>query len=325
VSPRAFAAAALLATALPAGAFVRTAACPAAHVWWGGAAPNVRLDVNVSGFAHGCASSEQVLDAVRASFPAWSQPCSDLVFDVSAVATTTADVGYVPGAKNDNLVVFRSGRCSDEALVPANDPCRTSSSEQSCADRYNCWDDQQYGPEVIALTTLSYDANTGEILDADMELRGWDGQLPGVALTGYGTLGHYFTCGDDAAVCSTYGEAGCRARDVRNVATHEAGHMLGLGHTPVTTATMYATSSLGEIGKRILGADDVAGVCAIYPNAAPTAVDGTCGPSGFPQETGSGGCGQAGSGAGVAGFAMAIAGLLVAQRRRAGVSPPPRP
>ncbi len=311
---RALAAAALLAAALPASAFVRTEACAAVHLWWGGAPPVVHVDVNPSGSTHGCASSQAVLDAVRAAFPSWSAPCSDFSFDVAATPTASTDVGYVPGGENRNLVVFRSGRCSDPARVPADDACRAGGGARTCADKYGCWDDRTYGSEVIAITTTSYDAETGEILDADMELRGWDGTFAGslLSVTVRGVLGDYFTCGDETSVCTKYGEAGCRARDVQAIATHEAGHMLGLGHSAVAAATMYASTQLGDLAARDLDPDDVAGVCAIYPYGAPTAADGRCG-----QEAGSGGCGQGGSGIGVAGVALAIAGLRLARRRAA--------
>jgi hypothetical protein len=53
--------------------------------------------------------------------------------------------------------------------------------------------------------------------------------------------------------------------DLPSVVQHESGHFLGLAHTPVTTATMYAYLSSGETSKRILDPDDVAAICATYP------------------------------------------------------------
>ena len=63
--------------------------------------------------------------------------------------------------------------------------------------------------------------------------------------------------------------------DLPSVVQHEAGHSLGLAHTPVTTATMYAHLNSGETSKRILDPDDVAGICAAYP---PGKLDPTCDP-----------------------------------------------
>jgi hypothetical protein len=53
------------------------------------------------------------------------------------------------------------------------------------------------------------------------------------------------------------------------VATHELGHVLGLGHSTDTTATMYATAHFDGRGAS-LKADDLAGLRSIYPASGPT-------------------------------------------------------
>lgn len=53
--------------------------------------------------------------------------------------------------------------------------------------------------------------------------------------------------------------------DLRGTATHEIGHLLGLSHSRVQTATMYAKTGLGPSARRFLDPDDIQGVCAIYP------------------------------------------------------------
>src|SRR2546427_37918 len=53
------------------------------------------------------------------------------------------------------------------------------------------------------------------------------------------------------------------------VATHELGHVLGLGHSTDSTATMYATAHFDGRGAT-LKADDLAGLRAIYPMPVPT-------------------------------------------------------
>ena len=63
---------------------------------------------------------------------------------------------------------------------------------------------------------------------------------------------------------SLAGEAG--KMDYQNIATHEFGHSLGLGHPDdtCTEETMYAFAGFGETKKRTLEAGDAAGVNKLY-------------------------------------------------------------
>jgi hypothetical protein len=54
--------------------------------------------------------------------------------------------------------------------------------------------------------------------------------------------------------------------DVQAVATHELGHLIGLDHTPVATATMAAVQPVGSISSRTLSPDDAGAVLEAYPN-----------------------------------------------------------
>lgn len=110
-----------------------------------------------------------------------------------------------------------------------------------------------YPAAVQALTTVTYRISDGVIVDADME---YNEQIF--------TIGVVDGSGDNAIL------------DLENVMTHEAGHFLGLDHVVadenfvddgggVEAATMFATAGLGETIKRTLAADDMAGVCEIYP------------------------------------------------------------
>ena len=95
------------------------------------------------------------------------------------------------------------------------------------------------GPHNIALTTVTYDTKSGEIFDADMEIN----------------VAQYQLTMEDAT--ADY--------DLQSVFTHEAGHFLGLAHSPDSSATMFAVYTRGSTAFRSLAADDVAGVCAVYP------------------------------------------------------------
>jgi hypothetical protein len=61
---------------------------------------------------------------------------------------------------------------------------------------------------------------------------------------------------------------------IEDIAAHEFGHALGLGHSASPAATMYPTVSSCATGNRVLDADDIAGVVALYPLGGPSAPRG---------------------------------------------------
>jgi hypothetical protein len=102
------------------------------------------------------------------------------------------------------------------------------------------WAGLEQSSVALALTLLWHDVNTGEILDVDMELN-----------TGAGRFANCdASCGRDMM-------------DLENTITHEAGHVLGLGHSTVDDSTMEEAASDGEIKKRSLEPDDLAGYCSL--------------------------------------------------------------
>lgn len=104
------------------------------------------------------------------------------------------------------------------------------------------WQDEQWPHpqyDAVALTTVTFQPQTGEIVNADIE---------------FNTADYSFTNSDDDVEV-----------DVRNTLTHEVGHFLGLDHSPISSATMFATAPPGETQKRHLHDADIAGLCFIYP------------------------------------------------------------
>ena len=305
------AAACALAVALPrpAAAYVRTTSPETGvAVFW--PVPIATYDLSTAQ-AYACcttASCDSPADAgaieaaVRASFSEWEQGCTSLrlVFGGAIPEFRTGLAGTA-----ENLVVIRRGWCSNDP-VASRDPCM-SDPAADCGNLYDCFDDGPSGQNrtTVALTTVLYDPITGRIFDADMEVNGWDGRAAGSTIVAGSTgpsHGYYFTCDRQPgwSQCAGYGATGCYAYDLQNTVTHEAGHFLGLAHpcedppspgvpscsaplppgetVPYAQRTMYPATAIGETSKRVLSADDVAGVCAIYP--APSGC--SCGAGGAP-------------------------------------------
>lgn len=135
---------------------------------------------------------------------------------------------------NENIVVFRNDTPGDEV------------------DRW------VHTLGALAITTVTFDATSGRLLDADIEIN---------------DLSFSFTTCDPGA-------PGCQVVfDLENTLTHELGHVVGLDHPPndapnAFEATMFASASETDTEKRTLADDDIAGLCTIYP--AESDVAGEC-------------------------------------------------
>jgi hypothetical protein len=139
------------------------------------------------------------------------------------------------GAPNANLVIFR------DDLWP--------------------YPDERF---VIARTSITFDPNTGAILDADIEINSFQNEFST----------------DDVTITN----------DLQAVLTHEVGHFLGLDHSTVENATMRANYDLSNLGARTLSSDDRAGICSVYSpmEDAEVSCPGDTGPRhGFSRECGS--------------------------------------
>jgi hypothetical protein len=331
---RAAAAGLLLAAVLgaaPARAYVRTTdphtgkalSWPVPLVPW-------RLDRDWPDASPSCQAgggADPVLDAVLASFAQWQQGCTDLRL---LYAGTLSDLRTGTGA---NLVLFRRGWCSQNAQA-VSDPCIRDPAS-NCGNTYGCYDD---GPtcigqsscvqwNIVALTSVLYDPSNGRILEADIEVNGWDGGGVGNLLSPP-RHGWYFSCIPgivQPTACTRYGDgsppsAPCAYVDLQNTVTHEVGHFIGLRHpcttdpaaepdlqfcgsavppgqVPFLQRTMSPTTQPREITKRTLSADEVSAVCDIYPATS----GGGCG------------CGSVGP---AGGAALLLAALALRPRRR---------
>ena len=295
-------------------------------LWWDTRTVKFKVNttsaVNPPGGRATCANCEPCFDAagaaalVASTVPAWSaatapggaSACTDLALAYDGTTSITT-----LGKDGTNLVVVRTGWCFDSNLVPLSDGCRSSLG--ACAAKYNCWEHDSSG--TLGLTTTTFDAGNGRILDADIELFGWDGATSGTS------FGYYLTCaaspGCGRAPQQTL-DKNCTYVDVASLSLHEAGHVLGLDHT-CQYASPYDGCTAGSVmqpiiptgtTRRALDADDVTGVCTIYPKGAATL---TCGGSSSGGGSKSGGCGSA-EGAGALGLLGAALALFGVRRRR---------
>ena len=92
-----------------------------------------------------------------------------------------------------------------------------------------------------AIATTYWWSSGSRIVDADMVF--WDGAFR-------------FFSGSTGCVGGFY---------IEDIAAHEFGHALGLGHSTSANATMYPSVSSCNMSNRTLYADDIAGVQALYP------------------------------------------------------------
>lgn len=203
-------------------------------LFWKNACVGYSLNENASVLVP-FADATRVIDA---AFATWNDAtCADSGTTVGITssnlgAVTCAEVRYNQNGPNQNVIVFRDDKW------PYSDPNNT-----------------------LGLTTVTFNADTGEIYDADMEINASGKNLTTstiTPLTGF---------------------------DLLSVVTHEAGHFLGLAHAVDSRSTMYASYRPGTSALRTLAADDVAGICSIYPTATTRNVAATVSASGVTDAT----------------------------------------
>jgi hypothetical protein len=217
----------------------------------------------------------EALGAIKRAFFSWAGPsCTDVYFDYGGLSHGgTSNLVLPAGAAPDlkNTVTWHS------QWPPAGAG------------------DSSVSSDTISQTTLIYLTDTGEIVDADIDLNGQS---------------KFWTSTDDPTKV---------VYDIQTVLTVEVGHLLGLARSDHVDAAMYGEINEGEI-KRTLHQDDIDGLCWTYPfkDTTPTGVGQSIPP---PQITGAPGCSVAGRGPQRGAGAwwlltVALLGLCLARRRQ---------
>ncbi|MGH7435926.1 MAG: matrixin family metalloprotease [Polyangiaceae bacterium] len=180
-------------------------------LWWRGAVISYDLQQNASkGLSY-----DQAAPVVAHAFATWTgTTCTGggrVSIDVRDLGPVACDeVQYNSDQGNAHLIAFR------DDYWPHDDPFNT-----------------------LALTTITFDHETGEIFDADMEI---NATVP-------------LSVGDPVPP---------GGYDFESIVTHEAGHFLGMAHSGDMSATMYYYYAPGSTAQRTLTPDDVGAICSTY-------------------------------------------------------------
>lgn len=175
----------------------------------------------------------------------WPLRCVALTLNPQAFpAGMTAT--QVRGLLGDAVGQWGAARCEGQpwslslslgADAPVAAEYLATGANQNAVVFVSAWSARGLPPSALAITTLTFGATSGEIRDADVQIN----------------LTQPLT-----ATTST------RGNDLPTILLHELGHVVGLDHSPERGAVMWYAAGRGE-QRRVLGADDLAGACAVHP------------------------------------------------------------
>jgi hypothetical protein len=180
-------------------------------------------------------------------------PATCIPFDVQRDGSKSDEIDYETASAiiNEAFAIWQGADCGglppslvvkDHGAVVCNKA--EYNQEQPNANLFTFRDrDWPYknAEDTLALTTITYNTETAEIYDADVEINSFDAT---------------FTVTDDPELVNA---------DLLSVLTHEVGHFLGLSHAPQRSATMYPEYAPKDTHQRTLDEDDALGICDIYP------------------------------------------------------------